>query len=153
MNEDAFSAELIHTLRQARRVAVLTGAGISAESGVPTFRDAQTGLWAQFKPEELATPEAFRRHVSTTASPAAAGEVPLLRLSLKDVRQYLSDRRDVLVSTLAEQHKLEPKEVGRNFDYVVAGLRFFDRLELVQKTSPGQATLTLRLRTSLPLRK
>src|SRR5262245_1871727 len=99
------------------------------------------------------SPEAFRRHVSTTASPAAAGEVPLLRLSLKDVRQYLSDRRDVLVSTLAEQHKLEPKEVGRNFDYVVAGLRFFDRLELVQKTSPGQATLTLRLRTSLPLRK
>jgi hypothetical protein len=99
------------------------------------------------------SPEAFRRYVSATPSPAAAGEVPLLRLSLKDVRQYLLDRRDVLVSTLAEQHKLEPKEVGRNFDYVVAGLRFFERLELVQKTSPGQATLTLRLRTSLPLRK
>src|SRR5512137_632825 len=49
-------------LRQARRVAVLTGAGISAESGVPTFRDAQTGMWAQFKPEDLATPEAFRRN-------------------------------------------------------------------------------------------
>jgi NAD-dependent deacetylase len=43
-------------------MAVLTGAGISAESGVPTFRDAQTGLWASFRPEELATPEAFRRH-------------------------------------------------------------------------------------------
>jgi NAD-dependent deacetylase len=43
-------------------MAVLTGAGISAESGVPTFRDAQTGLWAKFRPEELATPEAFRRH-------------------------------------------------------------------------------------------
>jgi NAD-dependent deacetylase len=42
-------------------VAVLTGSGISAESGVPTFRDAQTGLWAKFKPEELATPEAFQR--------------------------------------------------------------------------------------------
>jgi NAD-dependent deacetylase len=38
---------------------VLTGAGISAESGIPTFRDALAGLWAQFKPEELATPEAF----------------------------------------------------------------------------------------------
>jgi NAD-dependent deacetylase len=48
-------------LRAARRVAVLTGAGMSAESGVPTFRDAQTGLWARFKPEDLATPEAFRR--------------------------------------------------------------------------------------------
>jgi NAD-dependent deacetylase len=43
----------------AARIAVLTGAGISAESGVPTFRDAQTGLWANFRPEDLATPEAF----------------------------------------------------------------------------------------------
>ncbi len=40
---------------------MLTGAGISAESGVPTFRDAQTGLWAEFDPHELATPEAFLR--------------------------------------------------------------------------------------------
>lgn len=47
-------------VRAARRIAVLTGAGMSAESGVPTFRDAQTGLWAKFRPEELATEEAFR---------------------------------------------------------------------------------------------
>ena len=43
-------------------VAVLTGAGVSAESGVPTFRDAQQGLWAQFDPRELATPAAFARN-------------------------------------------------------------------------------------------
>lgn len=49
-------------IQQAQRIAVLTGAGMSAESGVPTFRDAQTGLWAQFKAEELATEEAFRAH-------------------------------------------------------------------------------------------
>ena len=48
-------------LRTARRIAVLTGAGVSAESGVPTFRDAQTGLWARFNPEDLATEAAFRR--------------------------------------------------------------------------------------------
>jgi len=47
-------------LTGARRVAVLTGAGISAESGVPTFRDTQTGLWAQFDPMQLATEEGFR---------------------------------------------------------------------------------------------
>jgi NAD-dependent deacetylase len=47
-------------LGEARRVAVLTGAGISAESGIPTFRDAQTGLWAQFDPMQLATEEGFR---------------------------------------------------------------------------------------------
>jgi len=49
-------------LAKARRVAVLTGAGISAESGIPTFRDALSGLWARFNPEELATPEAFARN-------------------------------------------------------------------------------------------
>lgn len=52
---------LIAALRDARSVAVLTGSGVSAESGVPTFREAQTGLWARFDPQELATPEAFAR--------------------------------------------------------------------------------------------
>lgn len=47
-------------LDEARRLVVLTGAGVSAESGVPTFRDVQTGLWARFSPEELATEAAFR---------------------------------------------------------------------------------------------
>ena len=41
---------------------MLTGAGISAESGIPTFRDALSGLWARFNPEELATPQAFARN-------------------------------------------------------------------------------------------
>jgi NAD-dependent deacetylase len=40
---------------------VLTGAGVSAASGIPTFRDALTGLWAKYDPAELATPEAFGR--------------------------------------------------------------------------------------------
>lgn len=55
-------SELVTELRKAKRVAVLTGAGISAESKIPTFRDAMTGLWASFSPEELATPEAFARN-------------------------------------------------------------------------------------------
>lgn len=61
MSELSIASELITRLRTAHRVAVLTGAGISAESGVPTFREAQTGLWARYNPEELATPEAFQR--------------------------------------------------------------------------------------------
>jgi NAD-dependent deacetylase len=55
----SFSKTLIDTLRAAQTITVLTGAGISAESGIPTFRDSQTGLWAQYDPHELATPEAF----------------------------------------------------------------------------------------------
>ncbi len=49
-------------IRQSAALVVLTGAGISKESGIPTFRDAQEGLWAQFDPTELATPRAFRRN-------------------------------------------------------------------------------------------
>src|SRR5579859_1865367 len=52
--------QLVPILRQAQHVVVLTGAGISAESGLPTFRDPLTGLWAQYRPEELGTPQAFR---------------------------------------------------------------------------------------------
>jgi NAD-dependent deacetylase len=58
----AIPAGMIDALAKAERVVVLTGAGVSAESGVPTFRDALTGLWSNFKPEELATPRAFRRN-------------------------------------------------------------------------------------------
>lgn len=46
-------------LRSASAVVCLTGAGVSAESGVPTFRDAQTGLWARYDPELLASPQGF----------------------------------------------------------------------------------------------
>lgn len=47
-------------LEEAKRLVISTGAGMSRESGIPTFRDAQQGLWAQFRPEELATEHGFR---------------------------------------------------------------------------------------------
>ena len=64
-----FAPELISLLRgtrrhgsvQAPKLVALTGAGVSQESGLRTFRDAQTGLWAQYRPEDLASPAAFRR--------------------------------------------------------------------------------------------
>jgi len=59
--ESAFE-QTARALAGARCVAALTGAGISAESGVPTFRDAQTGLWEKFDPLQLATPRAFAEH-------------------------------------------------------------------------------------------
>ncbi len=73
-------------IASARRVTVLTGAGISADSGVPTFRGAD-GLWRNFRAEDLATPEAFardprlvwewynwRREIIATKRPNAAHE-------------------------------------------------------------------------------
>lgn len=78
-------ADLIAALRGARHTMVFTGAGVSAESGIPTFRDALTGLWERFDAGELASPEAFgkdrglvwgwyewRRMKSLQASPNAA---------------------------------------------------------------------------------
>src|SRR5262249_23708220 len=56
-----FLPSLIESLRVAKKIVTLTGAGISAESGLATFRDAQTGLWSEFRPEELATADAFQR--------------------------------------------------------------------------------------------
>jgi len=52
--------ELIEKLRTANSVTILTGAGISSESGIPTFRDSQIGLWSKYDPNQLATPQAFR---------------------------------------------------------------------------------------------
>jgi NAD-dependent deacetylase len=48
-------------MTHAQHITVLTGAGISAESGIPTFREARTGLWQQYRPEDLATPQAFEK--------------------------------------------------------------------------------------------
>ena len=46
-------------LRRARRVVVFTGAGLSADSGIPTFRDGATGLWAGVDPDEVASLDGF----------------------------------------------------------------------------------------------
>ncbi len=51
--------EIQHYLQRAQRIVAFTGAGISAESGIPTFRDAQTGLWKRYNPQELASLEAL----------------------------------------------------------------------------------------------
>jgi NAD-dependent deacetylase len=53
--------DVVARLRGASHVVVFTGAGVSAESGIPTFRDRQTGLWRHFDAQALATPEAFQR--------------------------------------------------------------------------------------------
>lgn len=54
------TSSLAEQLRNAQHVVVFTGAGASAESGIPTFRDALTGLWERFDPAQLATSDAFR---------------------------------------------------------------------------------------------
>ena len=85
-------------LSDDERVLVLTGAGISAESGVPTFRDAR-GLWRQHRFEEVASPEGFQRDPSlvwqfySERRRAMEGVVPnAAHRSLVDLEQSLGDR-------------------------------------------------------------
>ncbi|NBB91636.1 MAG: NAD-dependent protein deacylase [Gammaproteobacteria bacterium] len=64
-NSEEIPRELLDCLERAGKVAVLTGAGVSAESGIPTFREAHTGIWARFDPMQLASPEAFEQDPAT----------------------------------------------------------------------------------------
>jgi NAD-dependent deacetylase len=61
MGQQEVTDALLQVLERCRHACILTGSGVSAESGVPTFREAQTGLWSKYDPHELATPEAFRQ--------------------------------------------------------------------------------------------
>lgn len=61
MQENRLITELAQQIRAAESIVVLTGAGMSAESGIPTFRDAQNGLWSRFDPEDLATARAYQQ--------------------------------------------------------------------------------------------
>jgi len=95
-------------VRVARRIAVLTGAGMSAESGVPTFRDARTGLWARFDPTQLASEEGFR------------ADPPL-------VWRWYAGRRDAVA-------KAEPNEGHRA---LAAADGRFERLSIVTQNVDG----------------
>ena len=81
-------------------MVVLTGAGVSAESGIPTFRDAMEGLWAKFDPSELATPEAFGRDPGTVSrwydwrrQKCAAAKPNPGHLALARLERALSERK------------------------------------------------------------
>ena len=94
-------AELSRRISESSRVTIMTGAGVSAASGIPTFRGAG-GLWKSFKPEDLATPAAFRRDpglvwewydwrrgLVAAAQPNAAHEV---------VARWTRERRHTLIT-------------------------------------------------------
>jgi len=96
----------ISPLITARRVVALTGAGISKESGIPTFRDSD-GLWKKYRPEELASPEAFRKN------PQMVWEWYAWRIRL--VRNARPSRGHVILAEM-ERHYPEFHVITQNVD-------------------------------------
>jgi NAD-dependent deacetylase len=106
MSRIARSLELAQaTLHKAQKIAVLTGAGISAESGIPTFR-GQDGLWRNYRPEDLATPQAYAKN------PILVWEWYAIRL--KTVSEAQPNAAHIALANL--QHQKDLTLVTQNVD-------------------------------------
>ena len=103
-------------LSQARRLVVLTGAGISKESGIPTFREAQQGLWAQYDPQRLATMQGF------LTNPSLVWDWYQFRLGLVEQAQPNPGHRAIVE---LEQRLPHVEVITQNVDglHVQAGIR------------------------------
>ncbi|HJT76905.1 MAG TPA: hypothetical protein VJ739_06845, partial [Gemmataceae bacterium] len=99
----------------------------------------------------LATgPEWIARFGAAAPRPGADG-VPLARLSLKDLRRYLEDRRGPLAGAIADKNQISRAEAERRLDGLLLVLPLFDRVEVRARPAAGQLDLSLRLRPAWPL--
>lgn len=104
------------------------------------------------------SPEAIRRFgagPSTAPAAPAGGEVPLVRLSLKEIARFLEDKthHEALAAHVADKHHISSEEAGHKVDNLLALCRLFDRLEWSRRAAPGGLALVVRVRTAQPLEK
>ncbi len=99
--------------------------------------------------------ESMKRFAEASLEPAPSAEapVPLLRISFKDWRSYLTAYREPIVQFLAEHDKLSRDAAGRQVDGLLAALQFVERAELSQRSTPGQVIFTLSVQTAQALKK
>src|SRR5262249_48629726 len=106
----------------------------------------------------------FAQITSSSLSPITRGEknreddaaespVPLVRISFKDWKAYLKERREPIVTFLADKQQLSRDAAGQQLDGLLAGLQFIERVELRQRVAPGQVIFTLQVQTSQALKK
>ena len=139
-------------LAEARRIVVLTGAGVSAESGVPTFRGA-AGLWKSHRPEDLATPDAFardprlvwewyawRRGLIAACTPNA-GHPSLARLALKHAdTRIVTQNVDGLhhrAADVAATESADDTDASRAYPLELHGAIHRDRCATCGRRTPG----------------
>jgi hypothetical protein len=97
--------------------------------------------------------ESMNRFANAKPQTAAGSPVPLLRISCKDWRTYLNERREPIVQFLAARNKLSRDAAGQQLNGLLAGLHFIDRIELRQRAAPGQVIFTLSVQTAQALKK
>jgi hypothetical protein len=100
------------------------------------------------------SPETIARF-RTTPPPSKkppTDDVPLLRISFKEIRRFAKERREALAAAAAEKNQITKEEAGKKLDGLLDVLQLIDRLELSQRTGAGQGAFTLRVQTSQPLK-
>jgi NAD-dependent SIR2 family protein deacetylase len=146
--QSVISERLVETLRKARSVVVLTGAGVSAESGIPTFRDPMDGLWSKFDPLELATTEGFARDPEVVTrwydwrrEKCAAAEPNAAHLALARLELHLAAQKRVFTLLTQNVDRLHQAAGSRLwpvsftiaaevFDDLAGGHGFVERVEV-----------------------
>jgi hypothetical protein len=98
------------------------------------------------------SPDAIRRFHAASPAKVDADNVPLLRVSFKEIRRYLKERREPIIAAAAEKNQIDKKEAAKKIDGLIAVLHLVDRLDLTQRSETGQVTFTLRVQTALPLK-
>ncbi len=97
--------------------------------------------------------DVFRRFRVPAAGAVPARDTPLFRLSFKEARTYIKDRREALARALADKEGSTAEDAGRRLDSLLSALQFVDRVELRQRISPGQVVFTLVVEPSQPFKK
>lgn len=97
------------------------------------------------------SPDAVRRFRAPKGDAPPSAEVPLLRIALSGWANYLRNYREPLATFLADAHGLPPGEVQKRLSHLLGTLEPFDVLEVTQRTGPGQAAVSVRLRTMAKL--
>lgn len=139
---------LCNRLKAARHVVAFTGAGMSAESGVPTFRDSQTGLWSNFRAEDLATPHAFlknpvivwqwyasRREAISKVQPNR-GHLALVQL------QTMIEKVTVVTQNIDNLHKRAGQEIVVELHGNIERVKCFEENRVVDRFSPDEVPPT-----------
>lgn len=149
-------------IADARRIVVLTGAGVSAESGVPTFRGSQ-GLWKSYRPEDLATPAAFRRDpklvwewyawrrefIAECEPNAAHRALAALALS-HGATTLVTQNVDGLHHRAADEVADAPDDAQRAYPFEVHGAIHRDRCSKCGERTPGRTDVDASDHATLP---